>query len=155
MRRDLLIAQQPGFLPDCYESGTLNVIGLAGLGEGVRFVLDRGVEKIMRHERRLLEIFINELNGDDRFILYGTCSSVNQTGVLSINIRGFDPSEVGEALDRKYGILTRIGLHCAPRAHSTLGTFPDGTVRFSWGVFTGEKDILKAVRFLKEIAESK
>ena len=95
------------------------------------------------------------MEGDDRFILYGTGSAVNRTGVLSLNIRGFDPSEVGEALDRKYGILTRIGLHCAPRAHRTLGTFPDGTVRVSWGVFTREKDILKAIRFLKEIAGSK
>ena len=147
--------EQPEFLPDCYESGTLNVIGLAGLGEGVRFILDRGVDRIMAHERRLLEIFLNEIEGDGRFVLYGARNVLKQTGVLSLNIRGFDASKVGEVLDRKYGILTRIGLHCAPRAHRTLGTFPDGTVRFSWGFFTGEKDILKAVRFLKEIAESK
>jgi len=146
--------EQPEFLPDCYESGTLNVIGLAGLGEGVRFILDRGVDRIMAHERRLLEIFLNEIEGDGRFMLYGARNVLKQTGVLSLNIRGFDASKVGEVLDRKYGILTRIGLHCAPRAHRTLGTFPDGTVRFSWGFFTGEKDILKAVRFLKEIAES-
>ncbi|KKK72574.1 hypothetical protein LCGC14_2902510, partial [marine sediment metagenome] len=146
--------EQPEFLPDCYESGTLNVIGLAGLGEGIRFILDRGIDRIMAHERRLLEIFLNETDGDGRFVLYGARNALKQTGVLSLNIRGFAASKVGEVLDRKYGIMTRIGLHCAPRAHKTLGTFPDGTVRFSWGFFTGEKDILKAVRFLKEIAEN-
>ena len=103
---------------------------------------------------RLLEIFLNETDGDDRFVLYGTGNSSMQTGVLSLNIRGLTPSKVGAVLDRKYGILTRIGLHCAPRAHRTLGTFPGGTVRFSWGFFNREKDILKAVRFLKEIAEN-
>jgi cysteine desulfurase/selenocysteine lyase len=143
---------QPDFLPDCYESGTLNVIGLAGLGEGVRFILEKGVDRIMKHERHLLEVFINEMGGDGRFMLYGAQNPLKQTGVLSLNIRGVAPSRVGEILDRKYGIFTRIGLHCAPRAHRTLGTFPDGTVRFSWGFFTGEKDILKTARFLKEIA---
>ncbi|MHC4105371.1 MAG: aminotransferase class V-fold PLP-dependent enzyme [Planctomycetota bacterium] len=147
--------EQPEFLPDCFESGTLNVIGLAGLGEGIRFIFDRGIDRIMAHERRLLEIFLNETDSDGRFVLYGTGNALKQTGVLSLNIRGFDASKVGEVLDRKYGILTRIGLHCAPRAHRTLGTFPDGTVRFSWGFFTGEKDILKAVRYLKEIAKNK
>jgi cysteine desulfurase family protein len=146
--------EQPAFLPDCYESGTLNVIGLAGLGEGVRFILEKGVDRIREHEKRLLEVFLNELGGDDRFTLYGAQNSLKQTGVLSLNVKDCTPSKVGEILDSKYCVLTRIGLHCAPRAHRTLGTFPDGTIRFSWGFFTGEKEILKVVRFLKEIAGS-
>ena len=144
--------EQPVFLPDRYESGTLNVIGLAGLGEGVKFILNHGVESIMKHDSRLLDIFLNEVQGDSRFALYGPCGGPGQTGVLSVNIRDISSSKAGDILNRKYGILTRIGLHCAPRAHGSIGTFPDGTVRFSWGYFTKEKDIIKASRALKEIA---
>jgi len=144
---------QPDFMPDRYESGTLNVIGIAGLGESVRWVIDRGVERIMEHDSQLLEIFVNELSENERFKLYGLGKAYEQTGVVSINIKGLSPSRVGEVLDRKYGILTRIGLHCAPQAHKTLGTFPDGTVRFSWGVFTKQKDIVDATHALREIAE--
>ena len=144
--------EQPVFLPDRYESGTLNVIGLAGLGEGVKFILNHGVESIMKHDSRLLDIFLNEVQGDSRFTLYGPCGGPGQTGVLSVNIRDISSSKAGDILNRKYGILTRIGLHCAPRAHGSIGTFPDGTVRFSWGYFTKEKDIIKASRALKEIA---
>lgn len=148
--------EQPVFLPDRYESGTLNVIGLAGLGEGVKFIINHGVESIMEHDRRLLETFLNEIHGDSRFSLYGPCgvSGTGQTGVLSINIRDISSSKAGDILNRKYGMLTRIGLHCAPRAHGSIGTFPDGTVRFSWGFFTKEKEIIKASRALKKIAET-
>jgi cysteine desulfurase family protein len=157
--------EQPGFFPDRYESGTLNVIGLAGLRAGVGYVMLRGPESIVQHDARLLQIFLEGLQKDERFILYGPCSSsggvtsgseaerFRQTGVLSLNIVGMSPSKVGEILDRRYDIQTRIGLHCAPAAHRTIGTFPDGTVRLSWGVFNRERDARYSIKALREIAE--
>lgn len=143
--------EQPDFMPDRYESGTLNVVGLAGLMEGVRYIMDMGIDRIVRLDRNLLNIFLDEITGDERFIVYGP-GGEDQTGVLSLNIRGISPSDLGELLEREYGIQTRVGLHCAPSAHKTIGSFPDGTVRFSWGIFTGEKDVLWVTRSLKKIA---
>lgn len=144
---------QPDFLPDRFESGTLNVIGIAGLGAGAKFILKRSIPSIIEHDRRLLRLFLNEISDNKGVTIYGP-SDEQQTGVISVNIPGITPSKVGEMLDRRYGVMTRIGLHCAPRAHKTLGTFPDGTVRFSWGIFTRERDILVATRALKKITES-
>jgi selenocysteine lyase/cysteine desulfurase len=73
--------------------------------------------------------------------------------VLSLNIRGISPSKVGQALDGEYGIQTRIGLHCAPTAHRTIGTFPDGTVRLSWGPFTTEREARAVIRAIRGIAD--
>ena len=143
--------EQPEFMPDKYESGTLNVIGIAGLLEGVRYIMDTGIDKILSFDRKLLNLFLDELAGDERFIIYGP-GGVDQTGVLSLNIKGVSPSDLGEVLEREYGIQTRVGLHCSPSAHRTIGSFPEGTVRFSWGIFTDEKDVLWVTRSLKKIA---
>ena len=145
---------QPDFLPDKLESGTLNVIGIAGLGEGIRFLLERGVEQIWEHDGRLLDLFLDALGDKSRIQCFGPLDKSFQTGLLSIRIDGISPSVIGERLDREYGILTRIGLHCAPAAHRTINTFPDGTVRFSWGYFTTYKDVLYAARALKIISRS-
>jgi selenocysteine lyase/cysteine desulfurase len=146
--------EQPGFLPDKFECGTLNAVGIAGLGAGVEFIRRFGTGRILAHDGRLLELLLEELGGDGRFAIFGPREAGRQTGVISINVGGLAPSSVGEALDRDYGVQTRVGLHCAPRAHRTIGTFPEGTVRLSWGVFTSERDILRACRALKRIAES-
>jgi len=145
---------QPDFLPDKLESGTLNVIGIAGLGEGIRFLLERGVDQVWEYEGRLLDLFLDILTENSSIQCFGPLDKRFQTGVLSIRIPGISPSEIGECLDREYGILTRIGLHCAPAAHRTIGTFPEGTVRLSWGSFTREKDILYTAKTLKRIARS-
>ena len=169
---------QPGFLPDRFESGTLNVVGIAGLEAGVEYVMKRGVDAIGRHDVAILSVFTEALSGDERFVLHGPCrtpgsrgtvsssgrseesaqvehgfSPSPQTGVLSLNIAGVSPSRVGQILDREYGVQTRIGLHCAPSAHRTIGTFPDGTVRLSWGPFTTEKDARRVVKALCSIAD--
>ena len=146
--------EQPAFLPDKFECGTLNTVGIAGLGAGIAFIRRFGLGRILEHDGRLLELLLAQLGGDDRFTIYGPREAARQTGVVSLNIGGLTPSSVGETLDREYGVQTRVGLHCAPRAHRTIGTFPDGTVRLSWGVFTSEKDILRACRALKRIAGS-
>jgi cysteine desulfurase family protein len=144
---------QPDFMPDKFESGTLNTIGIAGLGAGIKFIRERGVERIMDHDSRLLEVFLNEVGSEKKIRTFGIKKKGRQTGVLSITIDGIDPSRIGEILEKKYSLQTRIGLHCAPKAHRTIGTFPDGTVRFSWGVFTGERDVVRAAGALRQIAE--
>jgi len=145
---------QPYFLPDRFESGTLNVVGIAGLATGVEYLLQIGREKVLQHDGRLLEIFLDGFSSIPRLTVYGRKKPLEQTGVLSFNIRGISPSKAGEILDREYGIQTRIGLHCAPSAHKTIGTFPDGTVRLSWGIFNTEKDVKYTIRAVKKIAAS-
>jgi selenocysteine lyase/cysteine desulfurase len=143
---------QPEFLPDRFESGTLNVPGIAGLGEGVSYLLKRGVESVAAHDRSLREEFLAALAGDPRVTVFGESEETPHTGVVSLRIDGISPSEAGEKLESRFGILTRIGLHCAPRAHRTIGTFPDGTVRLGWGPFTRESDMVKAARAILTIA---
>jgi cysteine desulfurase/selenocysteine lyase len=145
--------EQPEFLPDRYESGTLNVVGLAGLGAGAEFLLRRGVDTVRDHDRRLLEIFLEGVEGLAGVRIQGPVDPQWQTGVVSLSFNGLSPSEAGQMLEDRFGILSRIGLHCAPRAHRTLGTFPEGTVRLSWGVFTRPRDILHAVRAVKALAD--
>ncbi len=143
--------EQPDFMPDKFESGTPNIIGIAGLAEGCRYLLTHGVESIYKHDKKLLDIFLNELSDVSGIKLYGMKSSVNHTAVLSINIEGMDSSLVGTLLEERYGVQTRIGLHCAPLAHRTLGSFPHGTVRFSWGWANSEREIIKAAAAVKKI----
>jgi cysteine desulfurase family protein len=161
--------EQPDFFPDRYESGTLNVVGIAGLAAGVKYVLERGVEAIQAHDAWLMKLFLEELCGNSRYRLYGPCAApdnddknriqgngrIKQTAVLSLNIKEKSPSMVGQLLDRDYGIQTRVGLHCAPSAHRSIGTFPDGTVRLSWGPFTSARDVKSVIGALHNIAEGK
>jgi cysteine desulfurase/selenocysteine lyase len=143
---------QPEFLPDRFESGTLNVPGLAGLAEGAAWLLRRGVGSVASHDRHLREVFLAALAGDARVKVFGGTESIAHTGVVSVTIEGVSPSEAGEKLESRFGILTRIGLHCAPRAHKTIGTFPEGTVRISWGPFTRSRDMARAAGAILAIA---
>jgi cysteine desulfurase/selenocysteine lyase len=156
--------EQPEFLPDRFESGTLNVPGIVGLGEGVRWLLRRGVENVAEHDRLLRSILLETVSHDPRVRVVGNpaasaaaapAPAAPCTGVVSVVIRDVSPSDAGEALERRFGILTRIGLHCAPSAHRSMGTFPDGTVRLSWGVFTTARQMEKAGRALLSIAAGK
>jgi cysteine desulfurase/selenocysteine lyase len=146
--------QQPRFLPDKYESGTSNAVGLAGLGAGVRFVLETGVDEIRRHDRELTEQLLDGLTQIGGVMVYGPQDAAVQTAVVSFNISSMEPSEVGLQLDEEYGIMCRPGLHCAPSAHKTIGTFATGTVRFSPGVFTSHDDVAKALRAVERVAKS-
>jgi cysteine desulfurase/selenocysteine lyase len=154
------LEEQPGFLPDMCESGTANTVGLAGLGAGVRFVLEQGVEKIRRHEEELTAQLIKGLKAipstgsgqRSGVILYGGHDATRQTATVSFTITGLEPSEVGLQLDEEYGIMSRVGLHCAPSAHKTIGTFPTGTVRFALSYFNTEEEVEAAVRAVREMA---
>lgn len=143
---------QPEFLPDAYESGTLNVAGIAGLAAGVRFLLEIGIEAVKAHERTLVAQFLARASEIPGIVLYGPRDPALQCGVVSFNIAGATPSEVGLILDESFGIMARTGLHCAPSAHHTLGTFPAGTVRFGFGWFNTAAEVEVAVEALREMA---
>ena len=146
------LEEQPDFLPDKYESGTQNAAGLAGLEAGVRFILETGVEEIRRHEMELTALLLEGLSSLDRVRLYGPRDLSRRVGIVSFNIDGMEPSEVALALDEEFGIMCRPGLHCAPSAHRTIGTFPKGTVRFAPGFFNTREEGEKAIEAVKEIA---
>lgn len=149
-KSDLLI--QPEMLPDKFESGTPNTPGIIGLGAGIQYILDRGIENIRSHEKELTRYFIEELKKIDIVRIYGPCDVEKQAPVVSINIGDEDSSEVSYILDKVFDIGVRPGLHCAPLAHKTIGTFEQGTVRFSIGPFNTHQDIEKAVDAIKKIA---
>ena len=128
--------EQPEMLPDRYESGTPNGVGLAGLGAGVRWVLEHTVEEIRRHELALARELTAGLRNIQGVTVYGPADPEASTAVVSCRVDGRHVSDIGLALDDEYEILCRVGLHCAPAAHRTIGTFPEGTIRLAPGVFT-------------------
>ena len=143
--------EQPGMLPDKYESGTVNSVGIAGLGEGIRHVMARGIATIRRHEVALTRRLIEGLRSLPRVTVYGPNDATLRTAVVSFTVRGMRVSEVGYALDEEHEILCRVGLHCAPAAHRTIGTFPEGTVRLAPGLSTSLADVEATIAAVKEI----
>jgi cysteine desulfurase family protein len=148
-RSDLEI--QPAFMPDSLESGTLNVAGYAGLAAGVRHLLDRGLESVLSHERALVARFLAGAASIEGVTLHGPDTIDHRCGVLSFNVDGLTSSEVGTLLDQRYGIMSRVGLHCAPGAHRTIGTFPTGTVRFGLSIFNTTDEIDASLDAIAEI----
>ncbi len=146
--------RQPDFLPDRFESGTQNAVGLAGLQAAVRYLREEGVEKIRAREEALTALLLEGLGRIPGVVVYGTGRAEKQVAVVSFNIVGRPCSEVAELLDERYGIACRPGLHCAPAAHRALGTFPAGTVRFSLGPFHTRIEIEAAVEAVAELAAS-
>ncbi len=144
----------PDFMPDRFEAGTPNLPGIAGLKAGIKFVKDIGLATLASHERSLATRFIQGLKGHPRIKVYGPKDRQAATGIVSLNIQGLPPSEVALRLDREFGIYVRPGLHCAPLAHRTLGTLPQGTVRFSFNFMNRIDEVDKAARAVLQIAES-
>jgi cysteine desulfurase / selenocysteine lyase len=144
--------EHPSFLPDKYESGTPNTPGIATLFGGLAFIEKTGMEKIMKREKDLIASLVGGLKATGRTVVYGRHGDGPSVPVVSFNITGKLPSEVGYELNRR-GIYVRVGLHCAPQAHRTIGTFPHGAVRVSPGYFTTKKDIAIFLEAVKEIAE--
>mgnify|MGYP000919099939 FL=1 len=143
---------QPGFLPDRYESGTPNSVGLAGLLAAIRWISSMGVEAIRSHEVNLCNRLLVGLAEIPGITIYGTQSASQQTATIGFNIRGVSPSTAALQLDEEFGILCRVGLHCAPAAHHTIGTFPEGCIRFGLGVFNTMDDIDQALFAIRQIA---
>ncbi len=144
--------EQPEFLPDRFESGTPNLPGIAGLAAGVDFVEKVGLTRLHRHETALADIFLEKIRGHPRIRIYGPKDRVKATAIVSLNVEGLSPSEVAYRLDQEFGIAVRPGLHCAPLAHQTIKTFPQGTVRFSFGYFNRLNEAERAAEALLKIA---
>lgn len=142
----------PEIMPDKLESGTPNTVGIAGLGAGVRVVLDKGINNIRIQEKMLRRQLWQGLSELPRVILYGSEDSDNKTAVVSFNIQGMDAGQVSYMLDRQFDIATRSGLHCAPWAHSSIGTLRSGTVRVSFGYFNTVSDAETLVKAVQSIA---
>ena len=141
----------PPYLPDRFESGTPNLPGIYGWERALEFVEQTGVETLRQRELALTKRFLDGLAGLSGLRVCGRADTANRVGVLSLDFPGQDNAELAGRLEREFGILTRCGLHCAPSAHRTLGTFPAGTIRFSLGAFNTEEDVdaaLEAVRRL-------
>ena len=139
-------------MPDAFESGTLNLPGIIGLNEGLAFIESKGMENIHNHELSLTEAFLKGLRPIDGINIIGKQDVQDRTAVISITIDGADAASVAYELESTYHIMTRVGLHCAPRAHQTLGTYPEGTVRFSFGYANTMEDIETALSALTTIA---
>ena len=144
---------QPEFLPDMCESGTPNGVGLAGLGAGIRWVLSRTVDAIRAHEVTLTRRLIQGLSDIPGVTVYGTLDAERQAATVSFNIQGMESSEVGLRLDDDHEILCRVGLHCSPATHRTLGTFPRGTVRFGLSVFSTGLEVDTAIGAVRHLAQ--
>jgi cysteine desulfurase family protein len=147
------IPSQPDFMPDRFESGSHNALGIAGLSEGVQYLLDRGIESIREHEIEICTAFLQETTDVEGLTVYGPKDIKKRVGVFSVTVEGYEPGELAAILEQKYGLLTRPGLHCAPFAHQSIGSFElGGTCRFSTGPFITLEDVRRATNALKEIA---
>ena len=145
---------QPDFLPDRFESGTPNGVGIAGLLAGLQFIKEKGIENLRRQETELIKILTDGLRKVPGVKLYGPRNGADRIATISFAMEGLSPSEIALRLDREFGILCRPGLHCSPSAHRTIRTFPEGTVRFSLGAFNTPEEIETALRAISIIASS-
>ncbi|MCG8401604.1 MAG: aminotransferase class V-fold PLP-dependent enzyme [Firmicutes bacterium] len=142
---------QPEVMPEKYESGTLNSVGIAGLGAGVEFVHGTGLKTLRRHELELTRRFIEGAGKIPGMILFGPGADEERAPVVSFRMEGKDTGAVGAALDKWYNIACRAGLHCAPDAHRTLGTLESKLVRFSFSYFNTAGEVDFALQCLRDI----
>jgi len=168
--------EQPDFLPDALESGTQNNVGIAGLGAGVDFILREGIAKIREHDKALTAALLTALYDVPGLTVYGPLRAEHQTSTVSITFEtilptgtenvhsgcgsinlgwleeGLSPREAGDLLTKQYDILVRTGLHCAPLAHQTLGTYPEGSIRLSMGYFNTLEEMEITAKAIRQIA---
>jgi selenocysteine lyase/cysteine desulfurase len=171
------LEEQPDMFPDHLESGTRNGVGIAGLGAAVEYVLSEGIDRIRAHERAMLSRFVGAVKALAGVTLYGPLDPERQLPVVSATFdsalpeglrmsfggcggravpaafESIHPQEAGTILQESYDIAVRVGLHCAPLAHKALGTFPDGTVRFSMSYCTTPHEVDVAVEAVKRLAD--
>lgn len=146
---------QPGVMPDLLESGTLNTPGIIGLGAGVRYIADSGMEQIREYKNSLVKMLAEGISNIPGVRLYSVPDKRRNSGIIAMNLAGMDSAELSYALDREYGICTRPGFHCAPMAHSTLRTEKSGAVRFSVGCFNTKADIIDSITAIEKLSRKK
>lgn len=144
---------QPEFLPDKFESGTLNMPGIIGLMEGIKFIESQGLKTIYEKNTFLRKLLVSELKNINSIILYEDTNNENYTSCVSFNVKNIDTAELSFILDSDFGIKNRSGLHCAPLAHKTIGSFPTGTVRLSLSYFNSKEDIEYTINSINKIVK--
>lgn len=142
----------PPWMPDRFESGTLNLPGVYGWEAALRFIEETGVAALRAHELDLTRRFLEGLEGVDGVRLLGTRDLDRRVGVVALDFSSLDNAEAAFRLEQEFGILTRCGLHCAPSAHKTLGSFPQGCVRFSLGFHNTQADVDAALAAVRQLA---
>ncbi len=144
---------QPLSYPDRLEAGTPNTVGIAGLKAGIEFINNTGLRAIRRHEVRLLNLLQEGIGAIPGAVIYGPAEAKERTGLLSFNLEGWDPRELAAVLETGFDICCRAGLHCAPWAHRSIGTYPEGCLRLSISYFTTPADIEKVVEAVSAAAD--
>jgi cysteine desulfurase family protein len=145
--------EQPKIRPDGYEAGTQNTVGIAGLNEGVKFILNEGVETIHNKEWNQIQTLMEGLSGIEGVRLLGPAIGQRKTGIVSFLMEQADCSEVAYILDQTFHIAVRAGYHCTPLAHEAAGTLGTGAVRASIGYFTTDEEIGDFIEAVREIAK--
>ncbi len=146
--------EAPAFLPDRFEAGTLNLPGILGLREGLLWLQETGLDRVREHELALTGRFLQglaPLEAQGLLRVFGPRGLESRTGVVSLQVLTRELAQAAYELDARYGIMTRVGLHCAPSAHKTLGTFPTGTIRFSFGWWNTPGQVDAALEALEAI----
>ena len=143
---------QPDEMPFHLEAGTLNTVGVVGLGAALKFIQKVGMEAIRAKELHLTEVLLEKLAGTARLTLYGPKCASCRVSTVALNIEGLQPERLTLILDRKFDIASRPGLHCASLLHKQMGTFPDGTLRLSPGFFNTEEEVDTVAAALRKIA---
>ncbi|RBP42245.1 aminotransferase class V-fold PLP-dependent enzyme [Garciella nitratireducens] len=146
---------QPDYMPDKFEAGTLNIPGIYGLNASLKYILKTGLKTIREKELYILKYFLDELSNLSALKIIGKKHLKERTAVVSIDIPQEDTGEIAYELFKDFGIMTRCGLHCAPSAHKTLGTFPHGTIRFSFSHHNTIKDITYTIDALNQIMKKR
>ncbi len=141
----------PEFMPDKFEAGTLNLPGIIGLNASLEYIRRVGIDTIFETEKQLAQLFIEEIDKLPNVKIIGVRDWNKRVGTVSLDFESIDNAEVSFILDSEYGIMTRCGLHCAPLAHQTLGTYPQGTVRFAFGHKNTREDVEYAVSAIRKI----
>lgn len=142
---------QPTHLPDKFESGTQNIPGIVGLLEGIKFINSQGLDCITEKKKELTQTFVEGLSNISSYILYSPKIVNNNVSTISFNHKTIGNSELEFILNSSHGITSRSGLHCAPLAHKTIGTYPNGTLRFSFGYFNTIKEVKDVLHILNNL----
>ena len=150
---DTYNTHHPAEMPTALEAGTLNGHGIAGLGAGVKYIMDTGMEHIRETEQHYMWKFYNGVKDIPGVKIYGDFETEDRCPIVTLNIADYDSSEVSDELLMTYGISTRPGAHCAPIMHKALGTVDQGAVRFSFSHFNTEEEIDAAIAAIRELAE--
>jgi cysteine desulfurase family protein len=145
--------RQPEMMPDRYESGSHNAVGIVGLSEGVKWILEQGIEHLAALDLDLVRTFIDGVSDIEGLTYYGPQGVKNRLGVFSVRLKDYEPYELSAILEASYGILTRPGIHCAPLVHRAMATLDGGgTTRFSFGPFLSKQDVQFATDALAQVA---